>query len=399
MAKILVIDDEQKNLRSLERIFLHEDDIQLKTLQDNAVAIDTVLLFLPDVVLLDIMMPDPDGYEICKMIKKNPVIQNIMVLLVSGKSSVTDRLKGYEVDADDYITKPYDPEELKAKVRILLRLKAANDSLIATNNNLEALVEQRTRELIKKERQAVVGQMVQGIVHNLKGPLTGAYGFIDLAMQVINDYSSAFSKDGKEVPAEVSEVQNHLTWCLKSQKNLKTLIENLLLKGRRDAALQTEKLNLNEVVTAECDFLNANMAFKHEIKKQFELDADLPVIEGVYSDFSQLFCNLIQNAADAMLGEKIQELTVKTFFDDNNIFVAFTDSGCGIAPDILERIFEPFFTTKSDSKTLKQVQSGGTGLGLFTCHEIIKYYQGSITVKSSPGQGTCFLVRVPKDAP
>ena len=110
MNRILVVDDEQKTLRAINRIFLDEKDIELEFADNGPLALEKIKSFQPDAVLLDILMPEMDGYEVCRQIKSDLNSNGIMVLLVSGKTSLEDRLQGYEVAADDYSTKSYEQE-------------------------------------------------------------------------------------------------------------------------------------------------------------------------------------------------------------------------------------------------------------------------------------------------
>ena len=395
MNRILVVDDEEKVLKSIQRIFLDEQDIELKLVDNGAAALQEIQSFKPDAVLLDILMPGQDGYEICRIIKSDPRTTGVMVLLVSGKTALEDRLKGYEVAADDYITKPYDPEELKAKVRILLRLKKIQDALKETNQNLEALVAQRTRELMKKERQALVGQLAQGVVHNLKGPLTAVYGFSELAKDAIEKCILQAKGLSKDLEDDLRLADDCLDKTLASSEKLTHLINTLMAKGRKDASREKTLLDLNEVVTSEVDFLQADFRFKYKIKKKLDLAPDLPHVLGLHSDFSQVFCNLIRNATDAMLTVADKELTIRSTFDTNNLFIDFMDTGTGIDPSITDRIFDPFFSTKPDKDSAQDEEAAGTGLGLYTCFEIIKSYEGEITAKNLPDKGTCLSVRIP----
>ena len=395
MNRILVVDDEPHTLRAIERIFLDKENVELDFADNGATGLEKVQSFSPDAVLLDIAMPGMDGYEVCRRIKSNSSTAGIMVLLVSAKISLKDRLKGYEVAADDYITKPYDPEELKAKAGILLRLKQIQDELKETNLNLEALVEQKTRELIKKERQALIGQMIQGIVHNLRGPLTATSGFAQLAQSILEDCISKAGDYSKDLERDLKKIDGFLNDNLTAQKRLEQLIDNLLVKGRKDASPQKTPLDLNKVITSELNFLEADMDIKHKIKKNLNLASDLPSFLGLYSDFSQIFCNLIRNAAHAMKKSPVNELTITTTYDERNIIIDFQDTGTGIDPQIIDKIFEPFFSTKAIKDTAQEGEPVGTGLGLYTCAEIIKSYGGEIKVKNVPDKGACFSILIP----
>lgn len=396
MNRVLVVDDESNNLKTINRILmpLH---YMMEFAKNGEEALNHVPGFNPDVVLLDIMMPGIDGYEVCRQLKSDSKTSGIMVLLVSAKSAVENRLRGYEVGADDYIIKPYDSEELRARVGILLRLKNAQDELRALNRNLEKLVEVKTRELVKKERQAVVGQMVQGIVHNLRGPVMVIHSRADMAGRVVRKLLEISTDDPESFGESVQKVIHNLDRLLEAVDRTETLIDSLLSKGRQEAAGEKQRLNLNDIIAEELKFLDADMELKHGVKKHLNLDPSVPDFYGIYSDFSQVIYNLTKNASDAMKNSQEKELTISTKHDDQNIYIRFQDTGSGISSVDLERIFDPFFTTKSKKESDKTGEPTGTGLGLHTCSELMKTYGGEISVHSKVGTGTTFTISIPKE--
>jgi len=319
-----------------------------------------------------------------------------MVLLVSARNTLEDRLRGYGVGADDYIIKPYEPEELRAKVRILLRLKNAQDELRTVNRDLEKLVEVKTRELVKKERQAIVGQMVQGIVHNLRGPVTVVHVRAEIACMTARNLLEISKDDPDKFLRLVEKVIHNLDSLLEAVDRTELLIDSLLAKGRQEAAGERRRLNLNDIIAQEIKFLDADMDLKHGVKKYLDLDPSIPDLYGTYSDFSQVTYNLIKNASEAMKNSQKKELRISTRHDNENIYIIFQDTGAGISPDDLGRIFDPFFTTKPGKEPDNAGEPTGTGLGLYTCSQLMKYYGGEISVQSKLGIGTTFTIAIPK---
>ena len=391
--KILAVDDEKYNLTAIKRIFLNDNYIT-EFAMNGEEALERVSDFEPDLVILDIMMPGINGYEVCSQLKSHTNTSGIMVLLLSAKGALEDRLKGYKVEADDYLIKPYDPEELRAKVRILVRLKNAQDKLRILNQNLEKLVENRTRELVKKERQALVGQMVQGFIHNLQGPMTAVYGGTELASRAAGKLLE--NQGNPNISKKlVEQIIRQLDYSLDAADKVELLIHNLLAKGRDDAEDAKQELNLNDLIVKELEFLDADMELKHEVKKNLNLDPSLPCLFGIYSDFSQVIYNMIKNASDAMKNSSKKELAISTRHDNTNIYIEFQDTGAGILSADLERIFDPFFTTKPKRGAEKKGEPTGTGLGLFTCTQLMKSYGAHISAKSELGVGTRFRITIP----
>jgi signal transduction histidine kinase len=395
MNRILVVDDEDNNLKAIKRL-IHRDYI-LEFAQNGDEAIRLIPDFSPDLILLDIMMPGIDGYEVCRRLKSDSKTSGAMVLLVSARSALEDRLRGYEVGADDYIIKAYEPEELRAKVRILLRLKNAQDELRTVNRDLEKLVEVETRELVKKERQAIIGQMVQGIVHNLRGPLMVVHARAEIACETARKLLGISKDDPDNFRKLVEKVIHNLGRLLEAVDRTDLLIDSLLAKGRQEAAGEKQRLNLNDIIAQEIKFLDADMDLKHGVKKYLDLDPSIPDLYGTYSDFSQVTYNLIKNASEAMKNLQKKELSISTRHDDENIYIIFQDTGSGISSEDLERIFDPFFTTKPGKEPDNAGEPTGTGLGLYTCSQLMKYYGGEISAQSKLGIGTTFTIAIPKN--
>ncbi|MCZ6815436.1 MAG: response regulator [Planctomycetota bacterium] len=158
--RILIVDDDQSNRRILREIFEGEYELSEADLGEDCLS--QMKIFGPDLVLLDIMMPDIDGYDVCRQIKSAPYGELTLVILVSGKASTVDRLKGYEMGADDFIVKPFDHDELSTRVRILFRLRGAlkelsraNSEIHLYNTKLERVVRERTAEIVETRDMTV----------------------------------------------------------------------------------------------------------------------------------------------------------------------------------------------------------------------------------------------------
>lgn len=395
MYRILAVDDEENNLQAIQRIFFDSNDYELKYSDNGSDAIQLAEDFVPDVILLDIMMPNMNGYEVCQRIKSNPRTADIMVLFLSGKSMLSDRLKGYEALADDYIAKPFENEELLAKLRILVRLKKTQDKLREINHNLEEIVEQRTRQLVIKERQAIVGRMVHGIVHNFRNPLMVASGFANIVENKIAfllPYSINWLPEQQQ---SIEKAKDGVKTVIHSLGKIEELVNSLLIKGRKEGTYKYQKINLNELIVSEVKFLESDPTIKHQVIKEFHLDPCLPDFLGNYADFSQVVGNMIQNAVDAMHNTATRKITITTNHDFENIYIYFKDTGHGISPQLIDKIFEPFFSTKAFVGQEKGDEPTGSGLGLYSCQQLIKKYNGTITVRSESNVGITFAVTIP----
>lgn len=251
-------------------------------------------------------------------------------------------------------------------------------NLIDQSDKKQLEEKQRSLELklIQEHKLSAMGVLASGIAHNLNGPLAVIVGYLDLL------YTQ--HPDLEEIPLILAQTER-----------LKEIISNMMVKSRHEQDLRSRPLNLNTLLQNELKFLEANLDFKHKIDKQYEFAVGMPDIYGVYSDFSQCFLNIIDNAIDAMVDSPVRKLNIKTSFDDENIYVEFRDTGHGLDPHNVHKIFTPFYSTKPPVGEGHPDRPTGTGLGLSSSYQLIKDYGGTIEVEGKPGQGATFKVVIP----
>jgi C4-dicarboxylate-specific signal transduction histidine kinase len=377
--KILAVDDEPRNLKIL--LLGLGDTWEIKTATNGEEAIEALKSYAPDVVLLDIMMPGIDGYEVCKRIRANPDFKFTKVILVSGKALLEERLKGYEIGADDYMTKPFIPEELAAKVKVFMRLTLVEKSLMELTQSLEDKVEERTQKLIDAEAKMVnsakmsaLGEMAGGIAHEINTPLatitllTGQLHEMVLEGELDRDIFARNIKMIEDTTLRISKIILGLRTF--SRDSSKEAFESHAIKGVVDSTFQLCREK----------FKNANIEVK------LDPIPDNLIVDCRSTQLSQVLLNLLGNAADAVeeLPEKWVRLAVTTEGED--LLMRVTDSGKGISADVQKKIFQPFFTTKMVGK--------GTGLGLSISKGLIEAHRGTLSVDAK-SPNTCFVIRIP----
>ncbi len=239
------------------------------------------------------------------------------------------------------------------------------------SENLEVLVKQRTQQLLRAEKLAAVGTLVQGISHNLKSPLTAILGFSALL---------ADDRPDDEAPKQIHEAATQMCG----------MIETLTKEGRRSSDRAVRPVDLNDVIRGAFRILEGNLFFRNDVERRLELGT-IPAIEGVYSDFSQSFMNLIQNAIDALHGSPRRVLVARTRQEEGAVVVEIEDSGPGIPDAVRERLFDPFFTTKPLEAA--DLRPAGTGLGLWSVRRLLDPYGATVSFESRPGR-TVFRVDV-----
>jgi signal transduction histidine kinase len=222
--------------------------------------------------------------------------------------------------------------------------------------------------------------LAAGIAHNISSPLMVISGYAQLLKTKLPKV--------KEFDVILSQIDK-----------ISEITRNMMIKSRSEQDKAVKPIDLNELLRTELKFLEANLQFKSKIEKQYHYDPELPKLNGVYSDFSQAFSNIINNALDAMYSRSIRKLTVTTRHTSTENIVEISDTGGGIPPENLERIFDPFFTTKPPVGAVKEGEPTGTGLGLSTSQQLIGNYHGRIEVTSDYGIGTTFKIILPIDIP
>jgi PAS domain S-box-containing protein len=248
---------------------------------------------------------------------------------------------------------------------------------ITERKRLEARHKEMQMEIMQHAKLSSIGMLAAGIGHNLNVPLQGIINHIEL-LKMTQD----------NIP--------YLDDILNQAQRISAIINNMLYKSRQEQDLEKRPIDLNQLLVEELKFLNADLVFKHRIKKEYQFDPNLPTVQGVYGDFSQSLLNIIKNAIDAMHDTPEKKLSVKTeACSDGKILVEIRDTGCGIPPEYQERIFDPFFTTKPTNGKQKGDEPSGTGLGLSSAYQLLKKYDARFEVLSKPGEGTIFRVYIP----
>lgn len=379
---ILFVDDEEKVLSSLKRAFLDEP---YKTLfaDSGKKALEILDHEEVHVIVTDMRMPEMSGLELLEVVKhKSP---HIIRMVLSGYTQITTLLSAINRgEIFRFITKPWKLEdEFKGVVRQAVdyyNLQKERDMLLAKlkqyNIELEDKIQKRTEQLLSMEKQAEIGKHASQIVHNLKTPLQGVQGFLELI-----DLSLP-----KDNPA-LEKLVRYMGQALSSMGDLRKMVADILVHARDEVSDEAEFVNVNEVIRKELEFFEMNPFFKYEVRKIVDLDEDLPAIIGKATHFRQIVDNLLSNAIDAMESSNGTQLFVKTYRHRNNIYIDITDTGSGILPADMEKIFFSEFTTKPMGK--------GTGLGLASVKEMVESYGGKIKVNSVKGQGSKFSASIP----
>jgi len=377
--KILAVDDEPRNLKILQLSLGNAWEI--KTAAHGEEALEVLKTFIPDLILLDIMMPGVDGYEVCSRIRANPDLALTKVILISGKAMIEERLKGYEVGADDYITKPFIPEELLAKVKVFIRLTQVEKELKVFNQSLEEQVQLRTRQLVETEakliysvKMSALGEMAGGIAHEINTPLASIFMNSELLEDDLKDQKI----DDVQIHKRIQDIKRVSERIAKIINGLRSFSRD----GSNDSVEPVSVKSLIEDTLVFCqDKINTQ-----GIKLSLAVIAPDLTLSCRATQISQVLLNLLNNARDAVenLSEKCIEIECHEF--SGKLHISIIDNGQGVPIDIADKIMQPFFTTKDIGK--------GTGLGLSISKGLVESHQGEL-VFERVGEKTRFCIMLP----
>ena len=404
IPKVLIVDDNSTNIKVVASLLAGEY-YNISFAKNGKQALEQLKHNLFDIILLDIMMPEMDGFQVCKELKSNDFTKDIPVLFLSARNDIESIVKGFEYGAVDYVVKPFNGQELLARVKTHLELKFSKEKIVSMqialdkhNNQLESLLNERTEQLIRSEREAVIGQMLQGIVHNMRTPLTILFSVGDIFDMYNSQIKNLSCKD--EMNEQLYNILNNdlpnvFKRVVEASKKLNDMVNNLLVKSKLDKRDQLEIIDLNEIIRRELDFLQSDLFFKHRVTKKINLlEQPLPV-KIVPSDISQVLGNLIKNSAEAMFEQNDPELEISSGKNKNSCWFSIKDNGFGISDENLKKVFDPFFSTKPQKKEKDYDGPIGTGLGLHFCKKTIESFDGTISIETKLGYGTKFTVTIP----
>ena len=405
-ARVLVVDD-LPEIRDLLQVYLEDEGYDVLTAKDGQEALTAVAAHPPDLILLDVMMPGTDGYEVCRRLKSDEKTAFIPIVMLTALQELEHRLQGIEVGADEYLTKPFRRMELLTRVRSLLRVKALHDQVAAYNRLLEQKVAERTAALERalndlREMDRLKSEFLSNISHELRTPLTPVMGYLPA---LLREEFGALTPEQRRVLAHVSD----------SVSRLHRLIDDLLIfmhweSGETD--LRVQPVAVAAVVELAATKVSS-MAQEKGVQVIRKVPADLPQIQVDLTAVGRALGHLVDNAVkftpkggqvtiSARLVEwsssqmvnssqPVDQSTTRPIDSRKWVELAVQDTGVGIPSEAIPKIFDRFYQV--DSSTTRQF--GGTGLGLTLVKRIIEAHGSQVTVESHVGAGSTFAFLLP----
>ncbi|MBC1220635.1 response regulator [Nostoc sp. UCD121] len=421
---ILVVDDTTTNLEIVLGI-LTNVGFKVVTENNGNRAVQQAEDILPDLILLDVMMPGIDGFETCQKLKENSVTCDIPVIFMTANSDTNSKVRGLSIGAVDYITKPFHEEELLARIKTHLQLRNLTKTLekrvaertAALSRALKDLQESQL-QLVQTEKMSALGQLVAGVAHEINNPVSFIHGnlghasvyFQDMA-NIINLYQQYYPNPVAEIQEEIagidlkymlSDLPNLISSMKEGVQRIRNISTSLRIFSRADSDRKVS-CNIHDGIDSTI------MILKHRLKasenrpdikivKNYDI---LPDLECFIGQLNQVFMNLLANAIDALeesnigrtyieIEENPNEILIQTTLteDNNHILILIKDNGLGMSADVQEKIFDHLFTTKAVGQ--------GTGLGLSIArHIVVEKHGGTLEVNSELEHGSEFIIKLP----
>ncbi|MEG3849045.1 response regulator [Microcoleus sp. herbarium19] len=428
IGTILVIDDNPTNLQVLYKA-LSDRGYDVLVEMDGKSGIELVKNSPPDLILLDVMMPGIDGFETCSRLQADLITKEIPIIFMTALSDTVDKVKGLSLGAVDYISKPFQQEEVLARIKVHLKLRRLTLQLAEQNQQLEERVEKRTAklyqtikelkqtqlQLVQSEKMSAIGQLIAGIAHEINNPVGCIVGNIEEATNAIKDLTeylhlcqekchiSGSEMERKALEIDLEFLIEDLPKMLFSMKTGIERIRNISNSLRTFSRADSEYKVLADIREGIDSTL---MILQHRLKANnnrpeiqvIKKYGDIPLLKCYLGQLNQVFMNVVANAIDAVeesnqgrtfssIAAAPNTITITTELSERqgDVLIKIKDNGKGMSEEIISHIFECSFTTKAVGK--------GTGIGLSISRQIVEEtHGGCLTCASVLGEGTEFTI-------
>lgn len=371
-ADILVVDDTPANLRLLERL-LSKAGFQIRPVADGASALAAASACAPDLILLDVDMPEMNGYEVCRALKADPALAAIPVLFLSALGQTEDKLAAFEAGGVDYITKPFHVEELRARIATHLELRHLREELEWRNAELD----ERNRRL--GELENLRHDLVHMVAHDMRSPLMGVSGYLEL----LELDQESLSEEHRDFVAR----------ALESARALVRQVDAMLDADRLESSrmqLQVEEHDLDELIERAVATFGPIGARRIRRRPRADRDARIRCDPELVL---RVAANLMSNAL--VYSEESEPVEVEAIPGrEDHWRVEVRDRGPGVPEELRDRLFEKYV-----GKGPARGRARSMGLGLAFCKLAVEAHCGAIGFDSAPETGTTFWFELPVSGP
>lgn len=353
--EILLVDDTPEDIEFALSV-LHDNHFKVRVATKGSTALKLLKQNPPDLILLDIFMPEMDGFEICRIIKTDPDSRSIPIIFLTSSNDEASIRKGFALGGQDYVVKPYNTSELLARVHTHIKLKQQTESLLAANRELDSFC--------------------YSVSHDLKAPLLSIR---KLTEYFTADYKDKLGNDGNELLDNIRE---------KSQEVIDTIDHLLELSRTSEMQMNKEAIHLDRLFREVYEEL-----IKLEPPRQITFTLDfLPDIQADPVMFRLLITNILSNSLKYTRHKKNAAIEVFSFDHGNETVVAVKDNGAGFDMRYAARLFKVFQRLHSDN------EFKGSGVGLAISQKIVKRHNGKAWITGEVDKGATFYFSLPKSS-
>ena len=399
--KVLIAEDNAVSQNIIKKI-LENQGYEVITADNGRQAWELLQKNDIQIVITDWMMPEMDGPTLCRKIRAATLPNYVYLILLTAKDKKEDLISGFTSGADDFVTKPVNPNELRARMQ-------AGERVVKLEENLK----KSQVQLLQSEKMASIGQLAAGVAHEINNPS----GFVSSNLKTLSEYQNDIEKVVREYrklvknmkntrtvehcPSSISEQIKRIT-DLEAEVDIDFILNDVpdLIKECREGTERIKKIvialkdfahpgedklkfaDINKGLDSTLNVVWNELKYKSTVTKDY---GDLPSVRCYPQQLNQVFMNLLVNAGQAI--EKQGEIKIATRALDGKVEIKISDTGKGIPEEDLSKIFDPFFTSKEIGK--------GTGLGLNVVYNIIQKHKATIDVESEVGKGTTFSICLP----
>jgi signal transduction histidine kinase len=378
LPTILVADDEPDMLRFLKSQL--SPHYRVLEAVDGQQAIEKASQFLPDIILLDMMMPEKDGLQACREIREHTPTQSIPIVLLTARADEETKLAALSAGASDFLTKPFSTTELHVRLKNLVESHQYQRKVSKQNQVLESTIEQLKEtetQLVQTEKLASLGRLSAGIIHEINNPLN----FATTGLFTLRNKGKYLAPEQQEEYADIlKDVEEGI-------KRVKGIVSDLRMFSHPETESR-DQVEVPEVVAAALRLLSS------EWKDKVRIEQKLAEHQTVWANRNLLvhvLLNLLQNSIYALKAKSFEKeqptIWIEGRLERDKSVLVVRDNGTGIGEEHLNKIFDPFYTTKDVGE--------GMGLGLAMCHRIVQDCEGRISVRTEPGKFCEFSLEFP----
>jgi len=368
---VLIVDDMPDNLQVLAG-HLVDAGCEILAASNGPRALALVRNRRPDLILLDIMMPDMDGFEVCRILKADPESADIPIIFITARTETDDIVHGFKLGAVDYVTKPFKPAELIARVRTHLELKSSRDLLYTYNRQLERISQHLRR--VNEDKNRLIGI----VSHDIRG----AFGNVVSVSRILTENPELDENDTDQLLRDIGVEAEHMIALAENLLNVEAI-------ERREFKLKSERVETGQLL----EFAISAHQLAASVKGiEFFLDCDGTPIRGDLTACRQIVTNLVSNAVKYSPEHSRVWLSAAAN-EAGQVQISVRDEGPGITPEDQKKLFQPF--TRLSARSAGHEHS--IGLGLSIVKLMAEGMGGEVACESQPGAGSTFTVVLPAD--